>query len=604
MERKPLDRLLNETFAEQSSGYKTDIFAPRTASQRNTSNTTRNVERAALSGYTCPNHPPLCSGKFYLRNIGMIRETRQNQVLGLPCAVLYGIASLYFGLLGVCEYVANVRETIALTYIFSAAVIGCISFAYLTTQLPKLAYDGATLLRRAAVTIAALVTIGSVIFYRPRGWDPCAYLCGSLAVCGYPTVYPVHRAPLTCWINVPFVSLPACTNALLYLSLCLVFWRIARRSQAAFLYSAAIIALASNDLILSSLFTTNSELPAATVLMLAIWALYSGHPMLAGLTFGLAGLARWNLAVFPIALTIANGAQRQIATSLRLATGGIIVVVTFVTAYHLIFTHPIREIFQSNFVSAYAWHDDFDQVPTNASRFLFYGENFYFLTLPGFAALIFLLCPRSNVSESERSADGVDRAICWGIISYCTVMTFLGGHLARFMTPIVPVAILMIVRAADRIRPEPSSGEQSLVRWGHATILVSAIVIASGNWPGSFLFQIRDNLKWEPLDPQLCRAIQALKIRQEINAPNVRPFSNSGGHEASFQLRTALRIPGAERDLTGDLIPASDWRTAQEVLWSQLKPGDLAIVHRDTELPARTKLVVSGTEWKLCEVGP
>ena len=83
-------------------------------------------------------------------------------------------------------------------------------------------------------------------------------------------------------------------------------------------------------------------------------------------------------------------------------------------------------------------------------------------------------------------------AVPVGMAVFMVSMILIGGLFARFMAPIVPLAVLVLTEYCFLVLTGAdfrSNRDRRLI----GLICVAAITIGVGLWPGSFLFAIRDN---------------------------------------------------------------------------------------------------------------
>src|SRR5690606_708825 len=87
----------------------------------------------------------------------------------------YLAASIYLVLLGGSEFCAYRRETLSVSY--CAAAIAVMVTAFVCCGVKRTWLPMATLVVKAgSVAAVGMATAATLLFYRPRGWDACAYL--------------------------------------------------------------------------------------------------------------------------------------------------------------------------------------------------------------------------------------------------------------------------------------------------------------------------------------------------------------------------------------------------------------------------------------------
>jgi hypothetical protein len=433
-----------------------------------------------------------------------------------------------------------------------------------------------------------LVALATIVTFRARGWDESCYLLSGLALRGQSTPYMADRPPVTHFLAALFADAPQFLNAFLVAALVglLSIWGIRRWGWS--LGALPLLLLATQNAFLEPLFEILSELPAAILLILGFFLLARERFFLAGAVFAICGLARWNLAVVPVAVAVVIPWRLGWRAFARYATGGLLVASIFLIASFLFVEHPLRRIIEGNLIPAHAWAAENTVKPDLLSRSHFYITNAFFLTpLAAFAVLVHLTTPAFRTASTTE--DWVIRtAMPVAILSYGMAMMNVGGLFGRFMAPIIPLGMIVFT---EFVWQACVLFDLSQIYKRVGVAVVSAMTMASGIWPASVLLHARNRASLSPLFSTgfQQRVMEATPKSEVIYAPPILPISESNAYPAMFALRRTLKIPNARRDSTGGILAEQDAQTASTELMQNLPDGAVVL------LPGQGWQAVPGT---------
>ncbi len=397
-----------------------------------------------------------------------------------------------------------------------------------------------------AVTVAAFAS---------SGWDDADYYLSGLAIRGYPTLYVASKPPVTHFIAAAFGGAPQFANAALFLVLVglMSHWSIRRWGWQWAALPLALLAV--QNVFFERVFGLNSEVPAAILLIAAFMALAKERWWFSGFLFALSGLTRWNLAVIPLAMVFCIWGRFGWRCVLRFSLGGLVVMGVFFTLSYAFVPEPIEQIVFGNFAPAFAWSEAGTPAPDFLSRSRFYFGHAFFLTPPAIVALVWAL--RTSRRGALARADDwcFRRAIPVAVAVYALAMLFVGGHLARFMAPIIPLALLALT---EFLRALPRA-------WA---VVLASVTAAWGAWPADVLPLIREKLAHRPVFSAAICELVAREVPREaaLYAPSLQPIATSAGFPAMAELRRTILFPKTDRDYRGEILatlaPASAVKAA------------------------------------------
>lgn len=484
------------------------------------------------------------------------------------------------------------KETVAVSYLGGAAAFG---IGTLLAWWPRLADFARWPIfgRIPAVFVAALfgwaaILVATVFTYSNSGWDECAYQLSGLALRGYGTEYESWRAPVTHFVAAAFIDAPALASPVLAVALLafLSYWAARRWSWS--WAAVLLLLLAAQNVFVETYFGLLSETPAALLLLGGFYLIARQHLLAAGAVFALVGLARWNLAVIPVAVTIALLWPAGWRGALRFALGGAIISAIFFGLSFVLVDDPIHQIIRGNLAPAYAWAGEGETKPTVWSRIQFYSSHAFFLTPPVLLAIASRLLNLRRARSEETLEDWVFRAgMPIGIVVYAGVMLFLGAHFPRFMAPLVPCALLLLIdwlNSPAQAWAKPSGGPRAWVT------LACVFSFAWGLWPGSVLLTAKEKKSHAPIFSPTLRASVAQGVPRDVPlyGTALLPLCADLGKPAMVELRHTIYFTDAEWTPNGGVIPAPDPSTALKILLLGTPPDAYLLVPASLrpELPA------------------
>ncbi len=446
------------------------------------------------------------------------------------------------------------------------------------------------------------VLVAAMIFmnHSNNGWDECAYILSGQALRGYPTPYAAHRPPVTHFLCALFADAPALINPFLIAVLVGIIARWCWQRWGAVAAGLALLLLLGQDVFLASIIDVMSELPAAILLLLAFYRLSGEGFFSSGLIFGLVVLCRWNLAVIPLALVIPVALRFGRQATLKYILGGAVVAIVFAGAEFLFVEHPVRRIIRGNLAPAYAWAEG-DVKPDVLARLRFYLSHLWFLTPCGLVALVYGLLSGTGRRAVSTSDWCLWFAIPLGMAVYMVSMLLIGGLFARFMTPIVPLAILVLIESCWRISPRSALGPNRKLRVT-GVICVAAITIGVGLWPCSFLFAIRDNRSHARLfSPAFRQQVSsALLTSARLMAPPLEEISSDSGFPAMVELRREILFPTAQLTSNANIIEETDRQRSADRLVQTAPSGSYLLVPTQFARPKPGLEAVTGdARWQV-----
>lgn len=440
----------------------------------------------------------------------------------------------------------------------------------------------------------------SALTYTSSGWDECAYLLSGLALRGEPTPYAAGRAPVTHFIAAAFAEAPRFAAPVLGLVLVLLLgaWSVRRWGWAAGALPLAL--LATQNVFLESFVGLVSELPAAVLLFAAFFLLAREHFVAAGITFALTGLARWNLAVIPIAVTVCIALRFGWPRALRFAVGGAVVVAIFFGLSFAFVEHPMRAIIDGNMQPAIAWAPEGELPPTLLSRARFYFSHAFFLTPPAMFAIVALLANWRRHPRADPADWCVRVALPAGLATYALTMLNIGGHFPRFFAPVLPCAIVVLV--------EYLFG--SVARWHMSShvrrgwiIALACLTAAWGLWPATAISFAKTKAKHRAVFTD--SFVQAVRQHVPHNAPlcspALDPLREANGLPAMVELRRTLVFLDATRGPNGDLRPVANPADAVRALLRTAPHESFLIIPAEFQpLVPPGAIVAADAHWLLC----
>ncbi|HEV7998371.1 MAG TPA: hypothetical protein VGP63_00740 [Planctomycetaceae bacterium] len=446
----------------------------------------------------------------------------------------------------------------------------------------------------------ALVAAAIFVNHSNSGWDECAYILSGQALRGYPTPYAAHRPPLTHFLCALFADAPALINPLLIAALVWIIARWGSQRWGAVAAGLALLLLLGQDVFLASIIDVMSELPAAILVLLAFYRLSSEGFFSSGLIFALVVLCRWNLAVIPLALVIPIALRFGRPATLKYILGGTVVAILFAGAEFSFVEHPVQRIIRGNLGPAYAWAEG-DVKPDVLARLHFYLSHLWFLTPFGLLAVVYGLSSAIGRRAVSTSDWCLRFAVPLGMAVYMASMILIGGLFARFMAPIVPLAVLVLIDYCWLIFGGSDVGRNHKQRV-IGMICVSAITIGVGLWPCSFLFAIRDNRSHARVfSPAFRKQVySALPASARLMAPPLEEICSDSGFPAMVELRREILFPTAQLTGNANIVEEPDRKAAVDRLVQSAPSGSYLLVPtRFAEAKTGLEAVTGDATWQV-----
>ena len=521
-------------------------------------------------------------GPFRQITLELSRETiigeqsRESRSLFLAFFLTAGVMLMLLSAGQIIKY-HEISKGIAL---FGAGVLALLTAAVLvfTAQFCALVARPFTL--RAALVLVALVWLawtGLIAYtHHVEGWDEGAYVLSGMALRGYQVPYAAHRAPVTGFLCAAFMGWDRFLNPVLLSLLLLVVYLWGRRLLGPLTAVLSLFVLLCQNILLESTVDIMSELPAALLLVVAFFCLARERFWWAALLFTLVVFTRWNLApvwaVAFMAVLIRFGVRQAlkfVVVGLAIFSGWYALTVAMGTP------NPLHRVYVGNFLSAIAFTTDPGQKPDFLLRVKFYAEHFFFLTPPILFGLI--ASPIQNLRKPLRTELWVVLVVLpLALLAYIVTMLNMGALFPRFMTPLIPSAVLSLLcwlstTANDYLLPE-------LSRIRLVTIAVF-LTCAVGLWPLSALVQARINYKTQAIfSAELRKELIALDRKVSLLGVPREPLSRANGHPTMVEVRHLILFPSAHRDFNYSIIEESDSIDCVRRLAAACHAGDLLII--------------------------
>jgi hypothetical protein len=422
-----------------------------------------------------------------------------------------------------------------------------------------------------------VLCIGIAHMHTVNRWDEGAYLLSGLALRGYGTPYAAHRAPVTHLLAAVFAEVPWLINPVLLLGLVTLLTVWGRKHWGWPVAVMPLLLLIGQNVFLSAVLDVMAELPAALLLLSAFFLLADERFFGAGALFALAALARWNIAVIPGVLIPLVALRFGAQPMLRYVLGGSLIILAWLGLSYTLLDNPIERIYRANFLPAYEYAGLGHEKPDFLSRSRFYITHFYFLTpLAFFAMALRPFLPEGGYGS--RSEDWVIRyGIPVGFLTYALTMMNVGAEYARFMAPIIPLAMFILTDAVMACCFAFDMGQRQR---RSVLLIVGCLTLAWGLWPASVLLTLKSSLDHRDYFSQRFRAEVSKSVDKSatIFAPAIAPISSENGHIAMWELRRTLSFPNARRTPAHSILPEVDVQKTVAELVKGLGPGSIVIV--------------------------
>jgi len=389
-----------------------------------------------------------------------------------------------------------------------------------------------------------LLIVGLALVHAVDRYDESAYLLSGLALRGYSTPYAAHRAPITHVLAAVFADVSWLLNPtlLLGLAILLTIWAMERWGQLA--AAMLLVLLISQNTFLNSIVDVMAELPATLFLLIAFYALAKEHFFKAGSLFALTILARWNLGVILVILTICIGIRFGRGPMLRYALGGTLIMLIWLGLSFSLLNDPLGGIYRANFLAAYEFTPSGQEKPDFLRRSMFYLPHFFFLTPLGFLAMalrpVFPLGSYGSPTENWV----VKIAIPISFLCYAFTMLHIGATFSRFMAPMISLAMLVLT---DTLMVCSSAFHVKRSKARLWILIAVCLTLAWGVWPASILLRSKGNIIHRDVFSQEFRVGVSKSSDKStvIFAPTITPIAEMNGQLAMWELRRRLVFPDA-----------------------------------------------------------
>ncbi len=437
----------------------------------------------------------------------------------------------------------------------------------------------------AVWSVWGCVAIATVVAYGCTTWDEADYLLSGMALRGMGTPYIAGRAPVAGLVAAVFADVPMLANAVLLLGLIalLSVWSIRRWGRIVAFLPLAF--LATQNVFYERIFGLNSELPAALLLVAAYGLLGRERFLASGVCFAFSGLARWNLAVIPLVVAACVAARFGWRCALRFCVGGFVVLCLFAGLSSVFAPTTLVEIIADNLAASMAWSEPGTAPPDFLSRLSFYLQHWFYFTPPALIAVGWALLTWKRCGLRETGDWCIRLAVPAGIIGYLFAMLNVGGHLPRFMAPVLPLALLVFVELLVSMKKP----------WA---LVLSCITLAWGAWPADIIPLVRGKLAHRHVFTSALREAVSQTVPRDADffAPAIAPLCDSAGVPAMVELRRFFFFPNANRNQNGEIVPFSDPGEALSALIKDGSKGAFYLIPSAQRAELHDGQIVGGDE--------
>lgn len=436
-------------------------------------------------------------------------------------------------------------------------------------------------LPRLALASSSAWTLLIAASHKVDAWDEGAHVLSGLALRGYPVPYAAHRPPVASWLAALFADIDFLVNPALLGLLLLLVYRWSRTIAGPTVAAISVIVLLSQNLLLEASVDFLTELPAALLLTAGFHSLALQRHTAASLLLSLSIFTRWNLA--PISAVVFLFAlwqrQRRFLFSLCLSALAILIVWYSMTT-KLVAADPFALVY-GHFLNARSYSESPEQVVNFFTRSEFYISHFFFLTPPVALGLILVL-RRGRFHQTDARSKTEQIVIPACLIVYLLVMLHIGGLFPRFVTPIIPSALISVISGIKALFDDCGVAGRAKIKI-FATLVF--ITCGWGAWPLYSLVLVRTAMVRPPVfEEQTRNLLRQIPRETRLCALAVRPLSLANGHPAMVEIRREISFPTAFRDFTGALLDEAATPEAFRKLGDACGPGTLLLIpaqHQD-----------------------
>jgi hypothetical protein len=487
--------------------------------------------------------------------------------------------------------------------LFGAGVLALLSVSILsfTARFCALGARWITRCTLATVTISWCAWTGLIAYtHHIDGWDEGAYLLSGMALRGYEVPYAAHRPPVTGFLCAAFIGWDRFLNPVLLSVLLIVVYLWVRRLLGSFYAALSLFVLLCQNLLLESTVDIMSELPAALLLLVAFFSLARERFWWSALWFALVVFARWNLApvwvVVCVAVLIRFGARQALKF---LGAGFIIFCAWYVLTIGMGTPNPLRTVYEGNFLPGVVWGATLvqGQKPDFLFNVAFYANHLLFLTQPVFFLLI--ANPVHNLAKHLRTELWVTLVVLpLALLAYIVTMLTIGWPLPRFLTPLIPSAVVSLLVGLSKLCDDFSLPEVSRIRIVTGVLF---LMCAIGLWPLSAIVQARANYNSRAVfSTNLRKELIALDHKVPLNGVPREPLSRTDGYPAMVEARHLILFPSARRDSDLNIVEEPDSVECVRRLAATCRSGDLLLIPKKYDSDFQTAAVLfSDGQWAI-----
>lgn len=455
-----------------------------------------------------------------------------------------------------------------------------------------------------AVALLWLIWIGSIaVVHRVQQWDEAAYILSGMAIWGDAVPYASHRAPVTGVLCAIFAGGDRLLNPVLLGVLLLVLFRWLRRRLGPVPAAGALLVLLCQNLFLESTVDLMSELPAALLTLAGFLALAKGRLSWSALWFALLVFTRWNLAPVWAVVFFAVLWRFGVRSAAKfIAAGFALFALWYLATVAMGIPDPVRSVYEGNFLAALAWAPTADQKPDFLIRLKFYASHFFFLTPAVLLGLI--ASPLQNLRKHSGDEMWVVLVVApLASLAYLATMLSIGGLFPRFVTPLIPTAIVCWFVWLSRLRPDHPPPDRPWLAFASINVFLA---MAVGLWPLSAAVIARANHQTPPaiFAATFRNTLVALDRTVSLKGIALAPLSHAGGQPAMVETRHAISFPSARADYTASVIEDPDSIESVRRLIAACRPGDHLLVPAKYRAEGGLPLVVVAFDehWALVRI--
>jgi hypothetical protein len=334
--------------------------------------------------------------------------------------------------------------------------------------------------------------------------------------------------------------------------------------------------LLCQNLFLESTVDIMSELPAALLLLVGFLSLARERFWWSATCFALVVFTRWNLAPVWVVVFVAVLIRFGLRQALKfLGVGLTIFSAWYVVTIAMGTPDPLHRVYVDNFLPGLTWAATPGQKPDFLLRVDFYAKHFFFLTPPVFFALI--ANPVHNLGKHLRTEFWIILIVLpLALLVYIVTMLNIGALFPRFITPLIPSAVVSLLLGLSKFCDDFSFPELSRIR---IVTIALFLACAVGLWPLSAVVQARVNLNTPSVfSTNLRKKLIALDRDVLLYGVPREPLSRANGHPAMVEARHSILFPAARRDFTSYIIEEPDSIETVHKLAAGCHPGDLLLI--------------------------